>query len=203
MANQTTSVETNNLVVTGGSSTVKVNVDFGPIGNRGALILYGVGKPTDAGITFPQEPQLLDWYINIKTTDSEYLYIYQYQNRDSVNQWIRVFRLTPNIYNTNETAIFVNGQAIVNVFVSNTTLPLLSTATLPQLNTHVDINTTTGYPIASSFVLGDYEIVLQNGLPVGYTLPIYLSAAQLNPTNPLGWEPLQGQTTAHISINVI
>lgn len=205
MATQNVTVETNNLVVTGGRTTVKVDTNFGPQGSRGGLILYGDGKPSEDGIQFPQQPQLLDWYINLKASDSEYLYIYQYQNRDSVNQWTRVFKIIPNTFSSNQIVTFDNpdlpGTAVALLTVSTSTLPILSTATIPQLNTHINIQTTQGYPIASSFILEDYTIIEENGIPIAYAMPILISAAELNPA--VGWVPLTGEATAHISINVI
>lgn len=205
MANQNVTVDSTNIVVTGGRTTVNVDTNFGPQGSRGGLILYGDGKPNETGIQFPQTPQLLDWYINLKASDPEYLYIYQYQNRDSVNQWSRVFKIIPNSFSANQQVFFDNedlpGTAVALVTVSTSTLPILSTATVPQLNIHVDLQTQAGFPIASSFTVQDYEIIEENGIPIAYALPVLISAAELNPLS--GWGPLTGEATAHISINVI
>ena len=203
MANQNTTVETNTLVVTGGSPSINVITDFGATGSRGGLILYGDGKPSEAGIQFPQPPQQLYWYINLKSSDSEYLYIYQYQNRDSVNQWNKVFKIIPNTYSTNISLEFVNGVAIANIIVSNTTLPILSQSTLPQLNTHIDLQTSSGAPIASSFTLLGYDVVEENDFPVAYALRIQVQAAQFVAVPTPGVVPLSGEALAHITINVI
>lgn len=203
MATQNTTVETNNLVVTGGSPSINVITDFGATGSRGGLILYGDGKPSETGIQFPQDPQLLDWYINLKSSDSEYLYIYQYQNRDSVNQWNKVFKIIPNTYSTNLSLVFVNGVATANIIVSNTTLPILSQSTLPQLNTHIDLQTSTGAPVASSFTLLGYDVVEENNFPVAYALRIQIQAAQFIPLPTPTLIPLSGEALAHITINVI
>lgn len=169
---------TENVVVTGGPATIKLMTDFGPEGDRGGLILYGLDKPQNLPIEqFPQRPQLLDWYINLKTSDDEYLYLYQYQNIDGVNQWFRIFKIIPNVYNTNETVTFVDGVASFNLLVSNTTAPLLGEAEI-KLNTHVDIQTTSAYPIASSFAFGIPTFDSGTG---DYILPMTITAVEFTP----------------------
>jgi hypothetical protein len=189
-------LETENLTVTGGPQTLNVNLDFGAQGKRGGLILYGLDKPSAIPIgSFPQRPQILDWFINLNTLDDEYLYLYQYVNEDSVDYWKKIFKIIPNTYSTNEAVVFSAGVTTVNIEVSNSTLPLLGNAGIPKLNTHINLQTASGLPVASSFTLGNYSIINNN-----YVLPITITAAQLGQT---GWAPLTGSATAHITINVI
>ena len=208
MVDSIVSVDTVTLI--GGPSKVNVGLDFGPQGQRGSLILYGLGKPNAPAATFSYPPQLLDWYINLSTTDSEYLYIYQYVNKDGISQWDRIFKIIPNVYNTNEIVEFVNGEAIVNIAVSNTTLALLPGVDFTQskLNTHIDIEVPADtpaeetYPVISTFRLGAATVSNNE-----YFLPIYLGAVELVPTGvpeaPYVPTPVTGTRTAHISINVI
>lgn len=202
MADSIVSVDTVTLI--GGPAKVNVELDFGPQGQRGSLILYGLGKPNSLPAEdFSFTPQLLDWYINLLTTDSEYLYLYQYVNKDGVAQWDRIFKIIPNVYNTNETVTFTDGVATINIAISNTTLALLPGIDFTQLklNTHIDLEVlpTTPleetYPIVSSFRIG--EPTLSNN---EYYLPIIITAADVTP---LGVVPVANDRTAHISINVI
>lgn len=167
-----------NVVVTGGPATIKLMTDFGPEGDRGGLILYGLDKPQNLSIDqFPQRPQLLDWYINLKTSDDEYLYLYQYQNVDGISQWFRIFKIIPNVYNTNETVTFIDGVANVTLTISNTTAPLLGEAAI-KLNTHIDIQTTTAYPVSSSFAFGIPSFDSETG---NYVLPLTITAVEFTP----------------------
>ena len=209
MADSIVAVDTVTLI--GGPAKVNVALDFGPQGQRGSLILYGLGKPNSLPEEdFSYKPQLLDWYINLLTTDSEYLYLYQYVSKDGIDQWTRIFKIIPNVYNTNETVTFANGLATVNIAIANTTLALLPGANISELklNTHIDIenaaetNVEHIYPVISSFKIGS-PVVNNNQ----YYLPIYLSAIELVPTGvpaaPYLPTPVTGSRTAHISINVI
>ena len=202
MADSIVSVDTVTLI--GGPAKVNVDLDFGPQGQRGSLILYGLGKPGDLPAEdFSFAPQLLDWYINLLTTDNEYLYIYQYVSKDGVTQWDRIFKIIPNVYNTNEVITFTDGQATINIAIANTTLALLPGTDISQLklNTHISLEVlpTTplleSYPMVSSFRIG--EPTINNN---EYYLPILVTAADVTP---LGVVPITGDRTAHISINVI
>lgn len=252
MADVNVSIEQDTVVVTGGASTLNVDVNFGSKGSDGSLILYGLGKPTDPGVVFPNEPKLLDWYINIDTTDDEYLYIYQYVYANSVSTWSRVFKIVPNVYQTNKVVNFnAMGVAVANVSVSNTTLPLIPQYSFPEasstifpvaseaemtaingavgtyafrtdlakyyylsalpastasnwqglitVNAHVGVENS--YPVASSFQVG-VPTIAQDPVTgsVMYTLPITIVAYQFTG---LTFEPITGNKTAHISINVI
>lgn len=185
------------LTVTGGPANISLDVNFGPEGQRGSLILYGLGKPSALNIAdFPQTPQILDWYINLLTTDSEYLYLYQYVNRDGAQVWDRIFKVIPNVYNTNETVTFTAGQALLQIPVSNTTLALLPGTNIADINLNIHIDIENMLPVASSFTVTGLNIVNED-----YVLSIALTGAELNPST--GWGGITGDRTAHISINVI
>jgi hypothetical protein len=191
---QTVLINTDSFIVSGGADSVQVTTDLGTQGVRGGLILYGSGQPEDPGVTFVETLQNLDWYINLKTTDSEYLYVYQYQN----GTWVKIFKIIPNTYNTNQTATFTSGQAVLSIIVSNTTAPLLQQTLTSKLNVHIDVQGQTNAPIASSFVVGQYTINEDNA----YVLPITVTAAQINPGTGV-WSALSGQANVNVSINVI
>jgi len=188
--------------ITGGPASIKVDVDFGPQGQRGSLILYGSGRPNDFTTNISPPPQLLDWFINLKTTDTEYLYIYQYVSEAGAVQWKRIFKIIPNVYNTNTVVNFENGVAQLSINLLNTTLILVPGQSLLDIvpNVHISLETmptdSTVYPVASAFKISNPVIIEEQ-----YFLPITITAAQLNAST--GWEAVNGDRTAHISINVI
>lgn len=201
MTDQNFTIQETNVVVTGGRPSVKVDTSFGPAGTRGGLILYGNGKPTSPSVSFTYTPRLLDWFINLDITDDEYLFLYQYVSNPDFEGgigWNRIFKIIPNEYNTNIPVVFVNGAATANINITNTSISLLGITSLSELNTHIDIETPAGMPIASSFKVLNYDIDEQTG---EYVVPITLAAMQLNPLS--GWEAVSGEAIAHISINVI
>lgn len=200
-------ISTLDVVVSGGPSTVKVDADFGPQGQRGSFILYGAGKPENAADQLTYSPQILDWYINLDPADEEYLYIYQYITVAGGQVWKPFIKIFPNIFNTNETVTFVDGLAELNLSVSNITLPYINAllpleSQLTQLfNLHVNIPSLN--PIAASIYLGS-DPDSPTGSPAivneMYVLPIKIRAAEFDGTS---WSNLDGDKIAHISINMI
>lgn len=203
MVNNVATVDTVTLI--GGPAKVNVSLDFGAQGTRGSLILYGIGKPSELPLeNFSFAPQLLDWYINLKTSDSEYLYLYQYVSADGISGWSRIFKIIPNIFNTNLNVDFVDGIATVNIPITNTTLALLPGVTFSDLtlNVHVDLEVLPATDIEDTFpMIPGFRIL---GTTVdefsGYTLDIMLTALEVGLS---GMVPVTGTRIAHISINVI
>jgi hypothetical protein len=103
------------LSVFGGPASIDLNVDIGAQGIRGSYIFTGNGKPTDPDVQFSQEIKAYDLYINLKPSDIEYLFLYQYGSVNGVLQWSRVLRLIPNTALANIPVIFYEGQAVTFV----------------------------------------------------------------------------------------
>lgn len=101
-----------NLSVFGGPASIDVSVDYGAQGVRGSYIFTGNGKPTDADVDLPLTIQPYDLYINLKPSDIEYLFLYQYGSVNGVLTWSRVLRLIPNTALANIPVIFYNGEAV-------------------------------------------------------------------------------------------
>jgi len=108
-------LSTEDLSVFGGPTSIDVNVDFGAQGNRGSYIFTGNGKPTDLDVDLPPTIQPYDLYINLKPSDTEYLFLYQYGSINGVLTWSRVLRLIPNTALANIPVIFYNGEAVTFV----------------------------------------------------------------------------------------
>lgn len=113
-------VSSDELTILGGPSSIDVNVGVGQQGNRGTYIFTGFGKPTDPGMQFRDnyddsstELRLKDLFINLKPSDDEYLYLYQYEpTATGASQWVKTLRLVPNTALANVPVIFYNGQAV-------------------------------------------------------------------------------------------
>lgn len=134
-------VASEDVYVFGQPSSIEVNISTGPQGDRGTYIFQGPGKPTDPDITFLDNSsgqaktiQPLDMYINIKPSDDEYLYLYQYeQTITGTYQWVKTLRLVPNTAIGNIPVVFYAGRAISPV-ISETYSP-----TDPELPTAAEI----------------------------------------------------------------
>jgi hypothetical protein len=142
---------------------------------------------------------LLDWYINLDTSDPNYLYIYQYISKDGNITWDKLFKIIPNIYSVTERVSFATtNTSTVSILVANTTLPLLANTTPSRVNAHINLQADDGSIIASSFVIGQNSIVNNN-----FVLPITITATKQNPST-LAWSKVTNETlTAHITVSVI
>lgn len=189
-------IDSADLVVANGPEQLSVDLDFGAAGSRGEVILYGLGKPSSI-TQFTQIPKVLDWYINLETSDSEYLFLYQYVIQSNVLQWKKIFKLIPNTYSTNATANFSDGVAFVEVRLSGENFPFLGIAGVEHLNAHVDIQSPGEFPLASSFILNPYNIDILTG---EYVLLIKISASKLDSA----WTKLDAtDVTVYITINMV
>lgn len=143
MEQQELSVDSINLF--SGVNSVDISIDRGRVGDRGGYIIVYLGNPND--ITFPiiQDPaqgpvypQASDWYINMQTTDEDYMCVYQLLLNGT---WDLIFKLIPNVYRTIKTVSFVNGVGTTTVTVSENTLRLsqiYKTLDIPAVSESVD-----------------------------------------------------------------
>jgi hypothetical protein len=181
------------LVVLGGPAEVVVDLDFGPQGDRGSLILYGFGKP--ATVQLPETPQIYDTYINLSTSDSEYLFMYHYVAGDGGTPgWVKLFKLIPNTYNENLSRTFANGEVEINI-------PLAAIVPTDQIgnytaeNFNVQCNVLNSNPVSLSVTIS--EIQISDSL---VSLPITLKAIEYTDDE---WADVVGQKTVHLSITVV
>lgn len=186
---------TDELTVLGGPSSIDLEVDFGAQGDRGSQIFVGNGQPNDPGTVIGQTPAVLDLYINILTSDEEYLYIYQYQNVAGTDTWVKLFKLIPNNYSVNRTGTFNDGICLINIPVINIVpSELVGTVTASNFNVqHNIINNS--YTTSSSLSVG--EIVTVDDI---VTLPLSIKAVEFDGED---WTNLSGNKTVHLFISVV
>jgi hypothetical protein len=187
-------LSSDDLTVLGGPASISLDIDFGPQGDRGSIILYGLGKPDE--IVLPETPQVYDSYINLLTSDDEYQFMYQFiagpNNGTAV--WTKLFKLTPNIYSENLTRTFVAGEADINIpLAAIIPADLIGNYTAENFNVQVSILGTS--PVSVAVSVSEIEIV--NNL---VSLPISLNAIEYLESE---WASIEGQKTVHLLITVV
>jgi len=180
------------LTVLGGPASITVDVDFGPQGDRGSLILYGMGKPDE--VTLPETPKVYDTYINVLSSDDEYMFMYQYLSGQTTPAWTKIFKLTPNMYNQNIQKTFVDGIAEINIPVA-AIVPADLIGNYLAENFSVQINVLNDAPVAVSTTVAELSII--NNL---VSLPITLNAVEYSGGS---WTSLNDAKTVHVSITVV
>jgi hypothetical protein len=182
------------LTVLGGPAEISVDVDFGPQGDRGSLILYGLGKPDE--VVLPETPQPYDSYINLLASDDEYQFMYQFiaGPNNGAPIWTKLFKLTPNIYSENLVRTFVNGQIDINIPIA-AIVPADLIGNYTAENFNVQVNVLGSSPTSIGVSVSEIEIVSNL-----VSLPISINAIEYSGSE---WVTLEGQKTVHLLITVV
>lgn len=186
---------TDELLVLSGPSSVNVEVDFGPEGERGSLFFVSVGNPNTA--LTGQTPKAKDLCVNILKTDNEYSYVYQY-NSDGANgfQWYPIIKLSPLQYNKILTGTFVDGSKVFNIPVSYI-VDEETSQTLTSANFNITYSIPNENPIASSIEIGSFTNDPGTGLQV---IPVTVNAVEYVSS---AWQDLTGVKTVHFVISIV
>jgi hypothetical protein len=190
-----TVLTSDDLTVLGGPAKVEVSVDFGPKGERGSNIYAGLGQPNDSDTDLGFTPQVFDMYINILTSDSEYMFLYQYQNVAGVRTWVNLMRLIPNMYSLNNVGTFVSGERQINIPVI-LIVPLSNVSNLSSANFNIQHSiVNNSNPVSSTLSVAELETFNEE-----LTLPLTIKAVEFDGE---GWIDLEGQKTVHLFITVV
>lgn len=146
-------LETVDLDVFGGPSSINISTDFGKTGKRGSRIWAGSGNPLIA--LGGQPVELYDLYINTSTSDQFYSWLYQYTPAIGGASWTPLLKINPLQYSEIATVSFTGGTGTATIPISNFSTEVLTNENLNQINIKYSIQNTSNLPIASSF---DYEI---------------------------------------------
>lgn len=183
------------ITVLGGPSSISVDLDFGPTGQRGSCWIVGNGNPNDSNTEIGQTPQAQDIYLNLDTEDGEYLSAYQYQAGLGSTSWVKILNLLPKIFSKNIVVDFVDGSATINIsLLEIVPQEILGSTVATDFNIqHSIINTNS--PVASGISING--IIVDNGLQV---LQLEAKATHQNEG---AWENLSGQQTVHLFISMV
>jgi len=182
------------ILVLGGPEVVNVEVDFGPQGDRGSLIFVGNGKPDLVDIG--QTPNVFDLYINLLTTDDEYLMIYQYVESLGSLQWQTLTKLIPNTYVKNDSVNFDVENASYIPIADIVDPSYVGNTDASNFSVQATFATSTGYPIVSSIKTEVIEATLTE--PAKLKITFY--AKEFDGTN---WIDITGSRTANLHISVV
>lgn len=189
-------VSSDELSVVGGPATVNVEVDFGPAGQRGSQIFAGVGQPNNPSTVIGQDPRVLDLYINLApaTVDEEYLNVYQYQNIDGSNTWVKLFDLIPQTLSVKKLVDFGSGSESATVYIPVADItPIVDGLTSSNFNVQYSIENSN--PVSAGMTIG--ELVEQSGV---VNLPITMNAVEFSSST---WSDLSGNKTVNLFITVV
>lgn len=186
------SLASDSLVVLSGPEVVNVEVDLGPQGDRGSLIFVGNGNPDLVDIG--QTPNIFDMYINLLTTDPNYLMVYQYVEVLGTVQWQPLTKLIPNTYTKNESINFDVDNSC-RIPIANIVDPsYVGNTEASNFSVQATFSTSAGFPIVSSIKT---EVVTESGIQ---NLKITFYAKEFDGTD---WIDISGSRTANLHISVV
>ena len=144
------------LTVFGGPETVSLDLDIGPQGDRGSIIVGSNGNPQDANVNaaIVQNIQPLDIAIDYNPFSTTYKTVFQRVATATGTQWTELFSLKTNFYSSTETVTVANGKL---------TLPPINVtqiyggveATSENLSIQYSISSGSGGPLATKLVIKD------------------------------------------------
>lgn len=185
-------LSTDELTVLGGPDQIEVQLDFGPDGKRGSLIFVGNGDPDLVDIG--QTPNIFDMYINLLTTDPNYLMVYQYVEVLGTVQWQPLTKLIPNTYTKNESINFDVDNSC-RIPIANIVDPsYVGNTEASNFSVQATFSTSAGFPIVSSIKT---EVVTESDIQ---NLKITFYAKEFNGTN---WIDITGSRMANLHISVV
>lgn len=187
-------LSTDELLVLGGPSEVKLSVDFGEKGDRGSIIYASSGDPNVALAN--QSPKPYDLCVNILTTDSNYSYVYQYMASATglSYNWEPIIKLNPSLYFKNLSGSFDSGSKLFNIPIVNI-VDLETAATLTNANFNVQATIQNTNPVALSVSLGSLVTVEDV-----FMLPVTVHAAEFSGGD---WIDLEGTKIVQFCISIV
>lgn len=192
-------LNTVDLDVFGGPTSLDVSTDFGKTGDRGTRVWVGTGDPLDTLTT--QNIALYDLYINTNTVDQYYSWLYQYVPEVGSPTWQRVLKLNPQQNSKISIVTFVDGKATLDIPISSITADTTVTAEKFIVRYNFENGTydpNTGNPVSSSFNYG-IETVVVGSTSTKY-LRIKFKAIEYSGS---AWIDLQGTQKVHTFVSYL
>ena len=183
-------LETVDLDVFGGPTTLDVSTDFGRAGARGTRVWVGTGAPEITLTT--QDIALYDLYINTNTVDQYYSWLYQYVPEVGNPVWRRTLKLNPQQNSKISTVTFDAGEGTLDIPLSVITED--TTVLASQFIIRHNFENAAGDPVASSFT---YSI--ETILSVKYLRIVFKSVAW----DGTDWANLNGTHKVHTFISYL
>lgn len=188
-------LNTDELTVLGGPASIDLDVDFGTQGIRGSRIYSVIADPrTLPSNQLPADLIPFDLGIVISPSEPDYLKVYQKQGT-SVNDWIALYDIVPNVFSTKSVVNFSSGVASAQIPVSSVFSGLNSYDVANfAVQYEIEGNTTPPLPITSSSSL---SVVPVNGVQI---LNITVTAYEFDGTN---WSVLSGDRNVSLFVTVV
>jgi len=186
------------LTVFGGPETISLDLDIGPQGDRGSIILASNGNPQDANVhadlmNMPEGIEALDIAIDVNEYSDTYKTVFQRVATTSGTQWTRMISLKTNYYASVKDETAVNGILTIPP-INLTDIANNINLTSANFSIQYSVSSPIGGPLATSLVVKEVVDSPIRALPLEIKGVEYIDNA---------WQPMAGLKRVHLFITVV
>jgi hypothetical protein len=187
------------LTVFGGPETVSLDLDIGPQGDRGSIIIGVLGDPRDSNVraSIVQDVQSLDIAIDYQPASPFFKNIFQLVSTGSGLQWTRLVSLKENFYSDKKTVTAANGKLVIPPINVTEIYDLIeSSVTSASFSIQYSISSPdSAGPLATTLVVKD--LITSQGF---LALPLEIKGVEYIDGV---WAPISGPKVVHLFITVV
>ena len=186
------------LTVFGGPESISLDLDIGPQGDRGSIVIAVLGDPRDANVaaTIVQDVQALDIAIDYNPFSSTYKTVFQRVSALGGLQWVPVLTLKTDFYSSVKQVTAIDGTiAIPPINLTEIYDLSIGDPTPLKFNVQYSISSSaTSGPTATNLIIKD---LVTN--PV-FALPLEIKGVEYIDGE---WVPMTGPKNVHLFITVV
>jgi hypothetical protein len=188
------------LTVFGGPETISLDLDFGPTGDRGSIIIGVQGDPREAIVSnsISQDIQTLDIAIDYSPSSETYKTVFQNVATPSGSQWTPLVSLKSNFYSETKGPLTpVNGKIVIAP-INLASIYDISEGTVSSSRFTVQYSISSSEesgPLATNLIVKEVDTTQGFiALPLEIEGVEYLGGA---------WGPMSGPKYVHLFITVV
>ena len=185
------------LTVFGGPEIISLDLDIGPQGDRGSIIVGANGNPQDANVNavIVQDIQALDIAIDYNPYSDTYKTVFQRIATATGTQWTEMLSLKTNFYSALKDVTAANGKlTITQINVTEIASDVNLTSASFSIQYSISSPDTAG-ALATNLIVKD---VVDDGSI--RALPLEIEGVEYDGTT---WGPITGPKRIHLFITVV
>jgi len=188
------------LTVFGGPESISLDLDIGPQGDRGSIILASNGNPQDANVNaaIVQSLQALDIAIDVQPASETYKTVFQRVATATGTQWTTMFNLKTNYYSSIKEEVAVNGTleiTPINVYdIYGDSGKTAATSNAFNIQYSISSPDSSG-PLATTLIVK--PLITSQGF---LALPLEIKGVEYIDD---AWQPMAGPKRVHLFITVV
>jgi hypothetical protein len=188
-------ISNEDLTVFGGPAEISLDLDIGPQGDRGSIIVGVLGDPRDTSVAsaIVQETQALDIAIDYNPYSTTYKTVFQKVSTGGGLQWTPLLTLKTNYYSSVKDVTSVNGILTIPPINLSEIADEIN-LTSANFSIQYSISSPTGGPVSTSLVVNDVIDSPIRALPLQIKGVEYIDDA---------WQPMAGPKRVHLFITVV